>query len=233
MKLKKTTLIELCNSKNILVNISDKKDVLVERLYQSYKQVKKPIIIVDEEEINFDEEPSAPVVKETPAPVVKETPEPVVKETPAPPAVRSFASVVRHTLKPPASDVKSESSEDSFHKSTKPSQIDLIMRFNIPRGTSSEWHLLRMLHSIHPERFQITGAGHTSNDDESRHITLRVDTTKEHTLKPAKPWSFYNDYHIYYSYTRENKVFHTKATSLDGMSGQPRILCYFTKDSFT
>jgi hypothetical protein len=90
-----------------------------------------------------------------------------------------------------------------------------------------------MLHSIHPERFQLTGAGHTSNDDESRHITLRVDTTKEHTLKPAKPWSFFNDYHIYYSYTRENKVFHTKATSLDGMSGQPRILCYFTKDSFT
>jgi hypothetical protein len=247
--LQKPNLIVLCKSRGLPANSQLRKDELIERLMKDDAKktasVKKPIIILNEEEINFDEEPipappvkqtPAPVVKETPAPpapVVKQTPAPVVKETPAPPAVRSFASVVRHTPKPPASDVKSESSEDSFYKSNKPTQIDFIMRFPVPRGTSSEWHLMRMLHSIHPERFQLTGVGHTSNDDDSQHITLRVDTTRENTPKPAKPWSFYNDYHIYYSYSPENKVIYTMVTSLEGMSGQPRILCYFTKDSFT
>jgi hypothetical protein len=239
--LQKANLIVLCKARGLAANTQLRKDELIERLMKDDAKkaasVKKPVVIVDEEEINFDEEPiPAPVVKQTPpppAPVVKQTPPPpapVVKETPAPPApaVRSFASIVKQPPKPPASIVKSESSDDTNSFTKKPNQIDYIMRFPIPRGTSSEWHLMRMLHSIHPERFQITGAGHTSNDDESRHITLRIDTTKEHTLKPAKPWSFFNDYHIYYSYSPENKVIYTMATSLDGMSGQPRILCYFT-----
>ena len=210
--LQKPDLIVLCKSRGIKANTSLNKPDLIARLLAddnlvrkpapapapAPKPVKKPIVISTDEELVFGEEP--------------------VKEAP----VAHVAPVVK-------TDTTSVSggSSDGFVKKKK-TPMDFVMNLPLPRGTSTEWHLLRMLYSIHPDRFQFANPGHKSGRDDSSHVTLRVDTTKENTGKSHKPWAFWCDYHIYYTTTPDgSKQIYTMVTTMDLMSGSPRVICTF------
>ena len=230
----KTELIALCKKREIPANASLIKKTLIERLVQNDKESFERRKKIEEhrervqekmrkekaktkflKEINFDEleeELTALVTVPVPVPVPEPVKvEPVVEPVKVEPVkvepVIENATAGPVNVLPVISSKKSTGSTGSSEnkrRSVVP-VLDYLFRCSTGNKYTKEWQLMKSFYHNNPDKFMVSGLGHTSNLETTTHFNLTVNTSGS---RDDNSFKYRCDYHVYYTLIGKFYKFH-------------------------